>query len=74
MKSILATCNFNIEHNCHRIAKNRQIKTNLLTHKIGYTLRHCHDIKSRGLMGEAIQKWGVKLKKDLAYQGKENDN
>lgn len=54
------------DHTCHRIAKNRQAKTEWLAKKfIPILIR-----KGKGLIAEAIDKWGIKLSKDQAYRAK----
>lgn len=40
----------------HRKTKNRQAKSNWLAWKFVYTIRHNPDMKSRVMIGEAIQK------------------
>lgn len=57
-------------HTCHRTAKNRQAKTKWLARKFIPTLRHTPDMKTKGLIAEAIEKWGVKLSKHQAYRAK----
>lgn len=38
-----------------------------------YTIRHTPEIKTKGLIVEAIKKWGVKLSKDQAYKVKKKE-
>ncbi|CAK8561969.1 unnamed protein product [Lathyrus sativus] len=45
-------------HGCHRTAKNRQVKTDWLGRQFVYTIRHTPEIKTKGLIAEAIKKWG----------------
>ncbi|XP_058733419.1 uncharacterized protein LOC131605035 [Vicia villosa] len=57
-------------HSCHRTPKNRQATTAWLGRKFMYTLRHSPDMRCKGLIAEALEKWGVKLSKDQAYRAK----
>ncbi|CAK8562006.1 unnamed protein product [Lathyrus sativus] len=41
-----------------RTAKNRQAKTDWLGRQFMYTIRHTPEIKTKGLIAEAIKKWG----------------
>ncbi|XP_058733206.1 uncharacterized protein LOC131604807 [Vicia villosa] len=61
---------FTNEHSCYRTPKNRQAKTNWLARNFVYTLRHSLDMKTKGLIAEAMLKWGVKLSSDQAYRAK----
>ncbi|CAJ2628837.1 unnamed protein product [Trifolium pratense] len=58
------------EHACHRTPRNRQAKTNYLAKKFVSTLRHTPEMKVKGLIALAIEKWGVKLSHDQAYRAK----
>ncbi|CAK8563502.1 unnamed protein product [Lathyrus sativus] len=57
-------------HGCHRTTKNRQAKADWLGRQFVYTIRHIPEIKTKGLIAEAIKKWGVNLSKDQAYRAK----
>ena len=61
---------FTDEHSFHRTPKNRQAKTDWLARQFVYTLRHSLEMKTKGLIAEALQKWGVKLTTDQAYRAK----
>jgi hypothetical protein len=58
------------DHNCNRIPQNKQAKTEWLAKKFMHTLRVTPDMKPKGLVAEAIDKWGVKLSLDQAYRAK----
>ncbi|XP_058754872.1 uncharacterized protein LOC131628023 [Vicia villosa] len=57
-------------HSCQRTPKNRQATTEWLGRKFMYMLRHSPEMRCKGLIAEALQKWGVKLSKDQAYRAK----
>ncbi|XP_058725528.1 uncharacterized protein LOC131596807 [Vicia villosa] len=57
-------------HNCHRTPRNRQATTVWLAKKFVNTLRHTPEMKTKGLIAEAVEKWGVKLSVDQAYRAK----
>ncbi|CAK8536325.1 unnamed protein product [Lathyrus sativus] len=48
----------NDRHGCHRTSKNRQAKTDWLGRQFVYTIRHTPEIKTKGLIAEAIKKGG----------------
>ncbi|PNX99504.1 hypothetical protein L195_g022770 [Trifolium pratense] len=58
------------EHHCHRKPQNKQAKTEWLAKKFMHTLRATPDMKPKGLVAEAIDKWGVKLSFGQAYRAK----
>ncbi|XP_058784134.1 uncharacterized protein LOC131658902 [Vicia villosa] len=58
------------QHNCHRTAKNRQATTQWLARKFVDTLRHTPEMKSKELVAECLQIWGVKLSSHQAYRAK----
>ncbi|XP_058765307.1 uncharacterized protein LOC131638779 [Vicia villosa] len=49
------------DHTCHRTARNRQAKTEWLAKKFIPLLRHTPEMRPKGLIAEALEKWGVKL-------------
>ncbi|XP_058747097.1 uncharacterized protein LOC131620093 [Vicia villosa] len=55
---------FTETHSCQRTPKNRQATTEWLGRKFMYMLRHSPEMRCKGLIAEALQKWGVKLSKD----------
>ncbi|XP_058752673.1 uncharacterized protein LOC131625861 [Vicia villosa] len=57
-------------HSFQRTPKNRQATTEWLGRKFMYMLRHSPEMRCKGLIAEALQKWGVKLSKDQAYRAK----
>lgn len=58
------------EHTCHRTARNRQAKTEWLGKKFIPLLRHTLEMRPKGLVVEALEKWGVKLSSAQAYRAK----
>ncbi|XP_058734035.1 uncharacterized protein LOC131605728 [Vicia villosa] len=58
------------DHTCHRTAKNRQVKTELLAKKFMHILRHTPEMIPKGLIAQAFEKWGVKLSFAQAYMAK----
>ncbi|XP_058765411.1 uncharacterized protein LOC131638892 [Vicia villosa] len=58
------------QHTCHRTSKNRQATTQWLARKFVDTLRHTPEMKSKGLVAEGLQRWGVKLSNHQAYRAK----
>ncbi|XP_058741784.1 uncharacterized protein LOC131614177 [Vicia villosa] len=61
---------FTNRHSCHRTPRNRQVTTVWLAQKFVNTLRHTPEMKTKGLIAEAMEKWGVKLSVDQAYRAK----
>jgi hypothetical protein len=56
------------DHKCNRTPQNKLAKTEWLAKKFMHTLRVTPDMKPKGLVAEAIDKWGVKLSQDQAYR------
>nr|XP_012571603.1 uncharacterized protein LOC105852195 [Cicer arietinum] len=61
---------FTDDHTCHRRAKHRQAKTKWLANNFVPVLRQTPEMKSNGLIVEALDKWGVKLSTYQAYRAK----
>ena len=58
------------DHICHRTPRNRQAKTEWLAKQFIPMLRHTPEMKPKGLIAEAVNKWGVRLTHDQAYRAK----
>ncbi|XP_057440813.1 uncharacterized protein LOC130732838 [Lotus japonicus] len=57
-------------HNCCRLATNRQATTFWLAKKFMQILRHTPDLKVRGLIEEARFRWGIVIGRFKAYREK----
>ncbi|XP_058757121.1 uncharacterized protein LOC131630348 [Vicia villosa] len=53
--------------------RNRQAMTDWLAQKLVNTLRHTPEMKTKGLIAERVEKWGVNLSVDQAYRAKKKE-